>query len=97
LRQLLGEIVSKINNLKSNISILENEISENEKNIIGYENGVIPVNVPLLESLIGEFMNGWYAYTNLMFPYQAKQKSEEAKAIQTLWLNNRLEKLNSDK
>jgi hypothetical protein len=43
-------------------AILDNEISEKEKDVIGYENGVIPINTSLLKASIGEFMQGGFAF-----------------------------------
>jgi len=97
LRQALAEIISKINTLKSQISTIENEISDKEKDIIGYENGVIPVNIPLLQASVGDFMNGWFAYTNLMSPYDAVKRTQEAKEKQNSWIEKKIQALNSDK
>jgi len=97
LRQALAEIVSKINTLKSQISTIENEIDDKEKDIIGYENGVIPVNVPLLQASVGDFMNGWFAYTNLMTPYDAVKRSQEARELQNIWIEKKIQALNSEK
>jgi hypothetical protein len=97
LRQTLAEIISKINTLKSQISSIDNEIAEKEKDIIGYENGVIPINIPLLQASVGDFMNGWFAYTNLMSPYDAVKKTQEAKERQNTWIDKKIQALNSDK
>lgn len=95
-RQALAEIVSKINSLKAQIETLENEISEKEKDIIGYENGVVPVNTSMLKASIGDFMNGWFAYTTMMYPKNANKRNQEATEKQNLWLNKKLESLSSD-
>lgn len=96
-RQALAEIISRINTLKSQISTIENEIADKEKDIIGYENGVIPVNIPLLQASVGDFMNGWFAYTNLMSPYDAVKRTQEAKERQNTWIEKKIQALNSDK
>ena len=96
-RQSLAEIIGKINTLKSQISTIENEITDKEKDIIGYENGVIPVNIPLLQASVGDFMNGWFAYTTLMFPYEANKRTQEAKERQTTWIDKKIQALNSEK
>ncbi len=95
-RQALAEIVSKINSLKAQVETLENEISDKEKDIIGYENGVIPVNTSMLKASIGDFMSGWFAYTTMMYPKNANKRNQEATEKQNLWLTNKLEALSSD-
>lgn len=95
-RQALAEIVSKINSLKAQVETLENEISEKEKDIIGYENGVIPVNTSMLKASIGDFMSGWFAYTTMMYPKNANKRNQEATEKQNIWLTNKLEALSSD-
>lgn len=97
LREALAAIVSKTNNLKSQISTIENEIADKEKDIIGYENGVIPVNISLLKASVGDFMNGWFAYTNLMIPYNSDKITQEAKENQNAWIEKKIQTLSSDK
>lgn len=97
LRQDLAEIISKIITLRSQISTIENEISGKEKDIIGYETGSIPVNLTLLRASVGDFMNGWFAYTNLMSPYDAVKRNQEAKEKQDSWIEKKIQVLNSDK
>ena len=92
-RLALAEISGKINILKSEILTIENEISEKEKEIIGYENGVVPVNISLLKASIGDFMNGWFAYTTLMYPSDANKRTQEAKEKQENWLSRKIESL----
>jgi hypothetical protein len=96
-RQNFAEIVEKINSLKGQISTLDNEISDKEKDIIGYENGVIPINIPLLQASVGDFMNGWFAYTTLMFTFDANKRNQEAKDRQEKWLSLKIQALNTDK
>lgn len=86
-------MISKISSLHAQISTLDNEIQDKEKDIIGYENGVIPINISLLQASVGEFMNGWYAYTNMMFENDADKRTETAKAIQNKWMNLKIEGL----
>lgn len=95
-RQELAEIVSKINSLKAQVETLDNEISEKEKDIIGYENGVIPVNTSMLKASIGDFMSGWFAYTTMMYPKNANKRNQEATEKTNIWLTNKLEALSSD-
>jgi predicted RNase H-like nuclease (RuvC/YqgF family) len=96
-REELGAIVSKLNNLKSQISTLENEINDKQQDVIGYENGVIPVNISMLKSSIGDFMNGWFAYTVMMYPKNANKRNQEATEKQNEWLTKKLESLASEK
>lgn len=93
LKKTLSEMISKISSLHAQISTLDNEIQDKEKDIIGYENGVIPINISLLQASVGEFMNGWYAYTNMMFENDADKRTETAKAIQNKWMNLKIEGL----
>ena len=95
-RQALAEHQTKINDLKGQVAIIENELADKEKDAIGYENGVIPINVSLLQSAIGEFMMGWYAYTNLMYPVDANKRSNEARDEQKEWLEQKIQSLNQD-
>ena len=90
----LVESVTKGNVLKSQVAILQNEIVDKEKDVIGYLNGLIPVNVSQLKASIGDFMLGWYAYTNLMFPHDANQRCQEAREIQESWLQEKINSLN---
>jgi hypothetical protein len=89
-RQTLAEHQAKINDLKGQLAIIENELSDKEKDVIGYENGVIPINISLLQSSIGEFMMGWFSYTNLMYPVDANKRSLEAREKQKEWLDNKI-------
>ncbi len=95
-RQALTEIVSKINSLKAQVETLENEISDKEKDIIGYENGVIPVNTSMLKASIGDFMSGWFAYTTMMYPKNANKRNQEATEKQNVWITKKLEALSLD-
>lgn len=89
-RQTLAEYQAKNNDLKGQLAIIENELSENGRDVIGYENGVIPINISLLQSSIGEFMMGWFSYTNLMYPVDANKRSLEARDKQKEWLENKI-------
>ncbi len=95
-REELAVINTKINDLKTQMLTLENEISEKEKDIIGYENGVIPINTSLLKSSIGEFMQGWFAYTTMMFPNNHKIRNQEATEKKDIWLTQKLDALATD-
>ena len=77
--------------------VLDNEISEKEKDVIGYENGVIPINTSLLKSSIGEFMQGWFAFTTMMFPNNHKVRNQEATEKKDIWLTQKLDSLAADK
>ena len=96
-RKELSEIVSKIHKYESDIMTCENKIQDKEKDIIGYENGVIPINVSSLKGSVGEFMGGWYNYTYGIFDRDSAIKlNDDAVKAQNLWLTNKLQNLNSD-
>ena len=92
----LADIVSKINNLTNFNVTLDHEISDKEKDIIGYENGVIPINIPLLKASVGEFMGGWGYYTNGAFRNNAESFISAANINKDTWLNAKILNLNSD-
>ena len=52
----LTEIISKIHKAESEIITLNEKIEGKQNDIIGYENGVITINVQSLRGSIGEFM-----------------------------------------
>lgn len=93
----LSDIVTKIHKLDSEIITSDNKIQEKEKDIIGYENGVIPINIASLKGSVGEFMGGWQTYTNGSFnTNEALVKSNDAIKVQNNWQNNKIQNLNSD-
>ena len=93
----LTEIISKIHKAESEIITLNEKIEGKQNDIIGYENGVIPINVQSLRGSIGEFMGGWQNYTHGNFS-QSKSSDliENALKIQENWLLNKLESLKSE-
>ena len=96
-RNELNDIISKINRLESDIINCDNKIQEKEKDIIGYENGVIPINVASLRGSVGEFMGGWQNYTNGNFyNEEALKLNNDAIKLQTTWLGNKIQNLNTD-
>ncbi|WP_026977653.1 hypothetical protein [Flavobacterium tegetincola] len=96
-RKELAEIISKINKFESDIITCESKIEEKQKDIIGYENGVIPVNISSLKGSIGEFMGGWQNYTNNNFyTDSALPLVENAIKAQNVWLTNKTQNLNYD-
>lgn len=96
-REELALIVTKINDLKAQSATLDNEISGKEEDIIGYENGVNPVDTARLKSSIGKFMGGWFAYTAMMYPRDANKRNQEAIEMQNSWLIKKLDALATDK
>jgi hypothetical protein len=96
-RKELSDIIAKIHKFESDITTCESKIQEKEKDIIGYENGVIPINISSLKGSIGEFMGGWQNYTYGIFDkdYAIKINDEAIKA-QNVWLTNKIQNLNSD-
>lgn len=96
-RNELTEIISKTHKLESDTITCDSIIQEKEKNIIGYENGVIPVNMASLKALIGEFMGGWQSYTyGNFFTDEAQKLNNEALKSQTKWINEKIQNLNSE-
>ena len=96
-RKELSDIISKIHKFESDITTCESKIQEKEKDIIGYENGVIPINVSSLKGSVGEFMGGWQNYTNNNFYTDvAIPLNDEAIKSQNIWLSNKIQNLNSD-
>ena len=96
-REELALIITKINDLKAQMGTLDNEISDKEEGMNGYENGVNPVDVPRLKSSVGKFMSGWFAYTALMYPSDANKRNQEANEMQKAWLTKKLDSLATDK
>lgn len=96
-RKELTDIISKIHRFESDISNSESKTQEKEKDIIGYENGVIPINISSLKGSVGEFMGGWQNYTNGNFyKEEALKLNNDAIKSQTNWLTNKIQNLNSD-
>lgn len=95
-RKELSDIIARIHKLESNIITIDNGIEDKQKDIIGYENGVIPLNISSLKGSIGEFMGGWQNYTfgNLSHK-EATNLIESAIKIQNTWLNQKIESLKS--
>ena len=96
-REELALIDTRINDLKAKIATLDNEISGKEEDIIGYDNGVNPVDIARLKSCIGKFMGGWFAYTAMMYPRDANKRNQEAIEMQNKWLIKKLDILATDK
>jgi hypothetical protein len=88
-RKEILDIELKINRCEGEISTCDTKIQEKKKDIIGYENGVIPINVASLKGYIGEFMGGWFNYTNGYFsPNEAQQLIGKALKNQEEWTKN---------
>jgi hypothetical protein len=93
----LTDIRNKIAGLTSQVAILDNEIDLKNNDIIGYRNGIIPVKVSALRDAVAQFMNGWYAQTNLLMgAAHAKPITERAAKVQTEWLEQKIKDLDSD-
>lgn len=96
-RKELSDLIAKIHKLESNIVTIDNKVEEKQKDIIGYENGVIPINISSLKGSVGEFMGGWQNYTHgNSSQSQAKSLIDEAIKSQNNWLNKKIESLNSE-
>jgi hypothetical protein len=93
----LNETRNKLTELTSAVTILNNEIDLKNNDIIGYRNGIIPIKVSALRDAVAQFMNGWYAQTNLLMgPANAKPVTERAARVQTEWLEEKIKNLDSD-
>lgn len=96
-RKELSDLIAKVHKLESNIVTIDNKVEEKQKDIIGYENGVIPINISSLKGSVGEFMGGWQNYTHgNSSQSQAKNLIDEAIKSQNNWLNKKIESLNSE-
>lgn len=96
-RKELSDIISKIHRFESDVITCESKIQAKEKDIIGYENGVIPINISSLKGSVGEFMGGWQNYTNSNFnPDIALPLIDNAIKAQNVWLTNKIQNLNSE-
>jgi len=96
-RKELSDLIAKIHKLESDIVTIDNKVEEKQKDIIGYENGVIPINISSLKGSVGEFMGGWQNYTHgNSSQSQAKSLIDEAIKSQNNWLNKKIESLNSE-
>ena len=74
------------------------KIIEKEEDIIGYQNGVTPVNVASLKGSMGEFLGGWQAYSHGNFDKKtADELIGEAIKVQEKWLATKIQNLQSDR
>lgn len=89
-RTELAEIVAKINSQSNLLLSLDDEISGKGNDIIGYENGVIPVNIPSLRAAVGGFMGGWGTYTHGFFGLKAEDMLKQAEQRKEEWQNNKI-------
>lgn len=93
-RKELTEIISKIHKSESDIITFEGKIEEKTNDIIGYENGVIPINLSSLKASVGEFMGGWQNYTHgNVHNDDALRLNNDAIKVQNIWLNNLIRKI----
>ncbi len=96
-RKELSDIIAKIHKLSGDIITIDSTVEGKQKDIIGYENGVIPVNVASLKGSVGEFMGGWQNYTYGNFSQiKAKNLVDDAINNQSEWLGNKIESLNAE-
>ncbi len=95
-RGYLSETISNINNLKGQVASIDNDIEQKQKYIIGYKNGDIPIDIPRLSAIVGQFMQGWFTYINFMFSTDTtkiKDLTEQSASIQKAWLENKINSL----
>ena len=91
-RKELSDTISKIHKAEGDIVTIDGKVQEKEKDIIGYQNGRVPINESSLRGSIGEFMGGWQNYT-----YGNYTKEEATVLIQDVlkrqndWLTKKIE------
>lgn len=95
-RNELTVIITKIHKKEGDAESSESKILDKENDIIGYQNGVIPVNVPLLKACVGEFMGGWENFTNGNNGNNIGNLLLDANKEKENWLQNKLINLKSD-
>jgi cell division septum initiation protein DivIVA len=95
-RNELTNIISRIHRKEGDVESNESKILDKENDIIGYQNGVIPINVPLLKASVGEFMGGWENFTNGHYGNNIGNLLFEANKEKENWLQNKLINLKSD-
>jgi uncharacterized protein YneF (UPF0154 family) len=97
-RKDLSDIVSKIHKINSDIINFDSQIIEKEEDLIGFMNGVIPVNVASLRGSVGEFMGGWQTYTNgALNSKEALNRNNDAIRLQATWITNKVQSLKTEK
>lgn len=96
-RKELSDIIAKIHKQESIIVTIETKVEGKQKDIIGYEHGVIPISIATLKGSIGEFMGGWqnYTYGNFLSE-KASNLIESAIKNQNIWLNKKIESINTE-
>lgn len=96
-RKELSDIIAKIHKFEGELITIDNKVEEKQKDIIGYENGVIPINIASLKGSIGEFMGGWQNYTHGNYsPSKATNLIENSIKNQNAWLQKKLESLKTE-
>jgi len=96
-RKELSDIIAKIHKLEGELVTIDNKVEEKQKDIIGYENGVIPINIASLKGSIGEFMGGWQNYTHGNSSHsKATNLIENSIKNQNAWLQKKLESLKTE-
>jgi len=95
-RNELSIIITLIHTLESAINTISTKIQNKENDIIGFQNGFIPINVDTLRGCIGEFMGGWQGFT-LGYHSQplATELNSDAINRQNIWLENKISQLKS--
>lgn len=96
-RKELSDIIARIHRLEVELVTITSKVEEKQKNIIGYENGVIPLNIASLKGSIGEFMGGWQNYTHgNSSPPKANTLIESSIKNQNAWLQKKLQSLQTE-
>jgi hypothetical protein len=96
-RRDLADIISKISKLEGELITIENSVANKQSDIIGYENGVIPINTSSLKSSIGEFLGGWQNYTHgNLAGEDATRLIDIALQKKETWLQRKIESLRNE-
>lgn len=98
-KEELSKVNESIFKLEGNLESTIQNIMQKEEDIIGYETGVIPINVPLLKRYIGEFMEGYqnFTFSNLGNSEETTMLVNKILSIQKNWVKIKLETLRANK
>lgn len=96
-RKELSDIIAKIHRLEGELVTIDSKVEGKQKDIIGYENDMIPINIASLKGSIGEFMGGWQNYTHgNSSNSKANTLIESSIKNQNAWLQKKLASLKTE-
>lgn len=96
-KEELADIKARISKLESDNITCVDKIEEKTKSLIAYKTGTIPVNVPELEALVGEFMGGWNNYVKGCYSDSgADILIENANKSKEEWINRKKQSFKID-